>query len=89
MRYMKPMKNRMRLGLGVAKKIRSRVEYLATIHNCSMNFVSNTLLARQLNIDIGEAFDEHPEATRLAKSEAAIDRLGNSRNRILSSKRTH
>ncbi|MET0786428.1 MAG: hypothetical protein ABWY25_06970 [Paenisporosarcina sp.] len=89
MRYMKPMKNRMRLGLGVAKKIRSRIEYLATIHNCSMNFVSNTLLARQLDIDIGEAFDEHPSTTGKLTPEATIDRLGNSRNRVSASKRTH
>jgi hypothetical protein len=89
MRIMKPMAGRKRLSYGAAKKIRSRIEYLARIHDCSMSFVQNTLLARILNIDIGEAFDERPQSTRKATDEETRARLGNIRDRASSSRHTH
>ena len=88
MRYMSPIKDRKRLGLGVVKKIRSRIEYLARINDCSMNFVSNTLLARQLGIDIGEAYDDR-EAARKSTAEAGRNRRGNLRDTPVSSKYSH
>lgn len=59
MRIMKRARNRKQLTFGSLAAIRQKIERLAREHDCSMSFVENTLLARQLGIDIGEAFDDH------------------------------
>lgn len=83
MRYMRPAKGRKSLSFGALKSIRSRIEYLAKIHNCSMSFVENTLLARALDIDIGEAYDDR-EAARKSLLKEGTNRRGNTRNYSIS-----
>ena len=58
MRIMKRARNRKSLSYGSLAEIRRKIESLARQHDCSMSFVQNTLLARQLGVDIGEAYDD-------------------------------
>ena len=79
MRILKPVKNRKRQHLAVAPIIRARLKQIARENNCSMNLVENTILAKALHIDIGEAYDD-TTATRKTSGKAQRIGFSNSRN---------
>lgn len=68
-RIQKRVKDRKIVKAHAHKSIRKAIERLAIQHDCSLSFVTDTLLARQLNIDIEEAYDKHvrPSQKRTGK----------------------
>lgn len=70
MRFQKKDPNRQRLYSGVSQRIKERINNLAIQHNCSKSFVTNTLLAKVLNISIEEHYNDYPKIVRKAKRSA-------------------
>jgi hypothetical protein len=69
MRYQKPIKNRKFISAGTTAQIRHRIESLARQFDCSKSFVTNTLLADKLGIEIEERYyDEGRAAFRTVKT---------------------
>lgn len=66
MRIQPRIKNRKDIHSGVTKEINRKIENLALRFDCSKSFVTNTLLADALGIELEYRYDRR-EATRKAK----------------------
>ena len=68
MRFQARDPRREKLAAGVKHQIKNKIRSLALRHDCSMSFVTNTLLAQVLNVPIHEAYNEPSDVTRKFKN---------------------